>query len=276
MSKNIFIEFNIFRSIRQNLLTALTSRLYISSKLFNFFGILLITFFLFTEIFSQNRFEDRAISEVSVTFEGKDSDVTSRDQFQIIAREALGGKYSAVKVRDALDALYTTQRISSIMVEATEAAQNSVNLRFIIKRKTQVQRVTVNVGNTVGDEITEEDILYRLNLVTPGNVVSEPILQRNADLILDYLRDRGFFKSEVGFTQQPLEDDTEVAVIFNITPNTQATVDEFKIDIQGFDAAKVREKLKLKTGEAFTRELLIRMSSASAKHSAKKIFSRLI
>ena len=104
-----------------------------------------------------------------------------------------------------------------------------------------VQRVNITIGNTVGDEITEEDILYRLNLVTPGNVVSEQILQRNADLILDYLRDRGYFKSEVGFSQQPLDDDTEVAVTFPVTPNTQATVADFKIDIQGFDAAKVRE-----------------------------------
>ena len=208
--------------------------------------------------FPQNRFEDRTISDVTVTFEGNDNDATSRDQFQLIARDVLGGTYSTVKVRDALDALYTTQRISNIIVEATETAQNSVSLRFIVKRKTMVQRVNIIIGNTVGDEITEEDILYRLNLVTPGNVVSEPILQRNADLILDYLRDRGYFKSEVVFSQQPLDDDTEVAVTFTVTPNTQATVADFKIDIQGFDAAKVREKLKLKTGEAFTRELLIK------------------
>lgn len=196
------------------------------------------------------------INDVSVTFEGKDRDVSARDQFQLIARNALGERYSAVRVRDALDALYKTERISSISVEASGAAQNSVNLRFIIKRKTQVQRVTINIGNTIGDEVTEEDILYRINLVTPGNVVSEPILQRNADLILDYLRDRGFFKSEVGYVQQPLEDDSEVAVVFNVTPNAQATVEQFNINIQGFDAAKVKEKLKLKPGEAFTRELL--------------------
>ncbi len=223
------------------------------------FSFLFISGCLTFSIFAQNRlseFEDMVISEVSVTFEGRDRDVSARDQFQVIARNALGERYSTVKVRETLETLYRTERISSISVEASGAAQNRVNLRFIIKRKTQVQKVTINIGNTVGDEITEEDILYRLNLVTPGNVVSEPILQKNADLILDYLRDRGFFKSEVGFVQQPGEDDTEVALIFNITPNAQATVEQFNIDIQGFDAAKIKEKLKLKPGEAFTRELL--------------------
>lgn len=206
---------------------------------------------------SQNRFEDRQIADVTITFEGKDQDDSTRVQLQIIARDALGDKYSAVKVRNAIDALYKTERIANIAVEATDAAANAVNLRFIIKRKTEVRRITINIGaNTVGDEITEEDILYRLNLVAPGNVVSEPILQRNADLILDYLRDRGFFKSEVTFSQQPINDNSEVGVIFNVTPNAQATVENFNINIQGFDAAKVKEKLKLKPKEFFTRELL--------------------
>ncbi len=196
------------------------------------------------------------ISDVSVTFEGRDRDVASRDEFQLIARNSLGERYSAVKVREAISALYQTGRISSITVEASGAAQNAVNLRFVIKRKTQVRRVSINIGTTAGDEITEEDILYRLNLVAPGNVVSEPILQRNSDLILDYLRDRGFFRSEVSFTQQPLEDDTEVAVTFNVTPNTQATVEEFNLNIKGFEATELREKLKLKPGEAFTRQFL--------------------
>ncbi len=205
---------------------------------------------------AQNRFEDRHLSDVSITFEGTDRDVSTKEQFQLIARNALGDKYSAVKVRDAIDALYKTERVASIAVEATDAAQNAVNLRFVIRRRTILQKISVNVGNTVGDEITEQDILYRLNLISPGNVVSEPILQRNSDLILDFLRDRGFFKSEVSFTQQPVQDDSEVVVTFNVAPNTQATVADFKIDIKGFDATKVREKLKLKAGETFTRELL--------------------
>lgn len=207
--------------------------------------------------FSQNVFEDRQIAEVSITFEGKDQDDSTKGQLQIIARDALGDRYSAVKVRNAIDALYKTERIANISVEATGAPNNAVKLRFIIKRKTEVRRITINIGaNTVGDEVTEEDILYRLNLVTPGSVVSEPILQRNADIILDYLRDRGFFKSEVTFSQQPIDGDSEVGVVFNVAPNAQATVEAFNINIESFDASKIKEKLKLKPGEFFTRELL--------------------
>lgn len=257
MRKYGFNDFNNFGYNKQGTPTALHPRIMRwFSNLLYFFALLVAICFFNYSLFSQNRFEDRTISDVSITFEGRDRDVSSRDEFQLIARNALGDRYSAVKVREALAALYRTGRISNITVEASDAVQNAVNLRFIVKRKTQVQRVLINIGNTVGDEITEEDILYRLNLVAPGNIVSEPILQRNADLILDYLRDRGYFKSEVGFTQQPLEDDTEVSVTFTVTPNTQATVEEFNIAVEGFDPAKLREKLKLKPGEAFTRELL--------------------
>lgn len=228
-----------------------------SFKLFNFLFIFSAICSFTFDSFSQNRFEGRTISEVAVTFEGKNLDTATRDQYQIIARDALGDKYSAVKIRNAIDALYKTDRVANISVEATDAANNAVSLRFIVKRKTEVRRVTINIAvNTIGDEVTEEDILYRLNLVAPGNVVSEPILQRNADIILDYLRDRGFFKSTVTFSQQPIDDDSEVGVIFNVTPNAQATVENFNINIEGFDQAKVREKLKLKPGEFFTRELL--------------------
>ena len=205
---------------------------------------------------TRNKFEDRPISDVTVTFEGTDRDVSAKDQFQSIARNALGERYSAVKVRDALEALYRTDRVAFISVEAADAAQNGVNLRFIIRRKTEVQKVVINIGNTDGDEITEDDLLYKLNLITPGNTVTEQVLQKNADRILEYLRERGYFKSEVGFIQTPIDSDTEVAVTFNVTPNTQATVEEFKIDIAGFSPVKTREKLDLKPGEAFTRELL--------------------
>jgi len=258
LKKNILKGLNNFRFNKQIRATAFKSFLHdFSCRLFSFFVIFSAILIFTLESFSQNRFENRTISEVSITFEGKNRDVDSRDQLQIIARDALGDKYSAVKVRNAIDALYKTDRIASISVEATDAANNAVNLRFVIKRKTQVQRITININaNTIGDEVTEEDILYRLNLVAPGNVISEPILQRNADLILDYLRDRGFFKSEVAFSQQPINDDTEVGVTFNVTPNAQATIENFNINIEGFDAAKVKEKLKLKPGEFFTRELL--------------------
>ena len=159
--------------------------------------ILILIFSL--NIFPQNKFEDRTISGVNIAFEGTDQSASDANQFRTIAEDALGQTYSAVKVRDALAALYNTDKIVSAVVEANETGQNAVELRFVIKRKTRAEKVTIEVGNTVGDEVTEQELLLKLNLLNTGMAVTEQTLRNNANLILEYLRDRGYFNAEVTY-----------------------------------------------------------------------------
>ena len=215
-----------------------------------------IILFVSCTVFAQSVFENRRIENISVTFEGNDRAVAVAQQFELTLRNTLGENYSAVKVRDALDALYKTRRVVSIKVEAVPVDATAVNLRFIIKRKTEAEKIIINIGNTVGDKVTEQELLLKLNLTNAGSSVTEQTLRDNADLILVYLRERGFYNSEVTYTQAPLKSETEVAVTFQVTPNAQATVNKFAVNIAGFDAAKVQQKLKLKPGELFSREVL--------------------
>jgi outer membrane protein insertion porin family len=207
-------------------------------------------------VFAQSIYEDRRIENITVAFEGTDRAVSAAQQFELVARNALGETYSAVKVRDALDALYKTKRIVSAKIEATPAGATGVNLRLIIKRKTQAEKVIINIGDTIGDKVTEQELLLKLNLLNPGTAITDQTLRNNADLILVYLRERGFFNSEVTYTQQPTKSETEVTVTFQVTPNAQAKIENFAINIEGFDASKIRPKLKLQPGEFFNRELL--------------------
>lgn len=207
-------------------------------------------------VFAQSVYENRRIENVAVTFEGNDRAAAAAQQFELTIKSVLGEKYSAVKVRDALDTLYKTQRVVSVKVEATPVDATGVNLRFIIKRKTEAEQININIGNTVGDKVTEQELLLKLNLTNPGASVTEQTLRDNADAILIYLRERGFFNAEVTYTQAPLKSETEVSVTFQVTPNAQATIEKFAINIEGFNAAKVQQKLKLKPGENFSRETL--------------------
>lgn len=209
-------------------------------------------------VFSQNKYEDRQISNIEIAFEGADRDVSAAEQFRLLARNALGETYSAVKVRDALQSLYETEQIVSISVVASENGQNGVNVRFVIKRKTKAEKVNIQIGTTVGKSVTEEQLLLRLNLLNPGTSITDQTLRNNADLILEYLRERGYFKAEVTYSQQPLRSETAVAVTFQVTPNTQAKVENFAINITDFNAAKVRPKLELQTGELYSREALMK------------------
>ncbi len=217
----------------------------------------LFSFILFAVTVSgQNQFEDKPIGEVTVTFEGTDRNVSANETYRILARDAVGADYSAIKVREAIEKLYDTKEIAAVTVEANELANGGVAVRFIIRRKTQAQRVTVELPEDDESKITEQELLFRLNLLDPGTAITENTLQNNADLILEYLRDRGFFKAEVTYSQRPLESETEVGVTFRVSPNAQATVQAFNINIEGFDSAKLLEKIKLKPGEPFTRERL--------------------
>ena len=196
----------------------------------------------------QTQFEGRSIREVSITFEGTDRNVAAVEQFRIIAREALGERYSAVRVRDAIERIYNTREITSAVVEASEADGEQVDLRFIIRRKTRAQRVAIVIPE--GDEsgVTEQELLLRLDILEPGTAVSESTLNSNASSILEYLRERGFFKAEVDTATQPLQNDTEVGVTFTVRPNARATVERFDIDVQGFDNALLVNEVKLKPG----------------------------
>ena len=205
---------------------------------------------------AQEQFEDRPIGEVNVTFEGSDKNITANETFRIMASDALGGTYSSVRVREAIERLYDTRQIASIVVEATPAANGAVNVRFIVRRRPQAQRVTIELPEDDDSKVTEQDLLFRLNLLDPGTAVTEQTLQTNADMILEYLRDRGFFRAEVTYSQRPLDSEAEVGVTFRVTPNPQATVEAFNINIAGFDSAILADEINLHAGEKFTRAAL--------------------
>lgn len=205
---------------------------------------------------AQNKYEDRQISSIDIVFDGAEKDPSTTEQFRSIVRGALGDRYSTVKIRESLQALYDSDKIVSAQVERTEIAPNSVNLRYVIKRKTQAEKVSVNVAEAVGDGVTEQELLLKLNLLNPGTAVTEAALRSNADAIQGYLRERGFYNATVTYKQTPLESPTRVAVTFQVNPNTQAHVENFAINVKGFDASKVRGDLKLQPGALYSAKAL--------------------
>jgi outer membrane protein insertion porin family len=208
--------------------------------------------------YGQNAHEGKRISDVVITFEGDDRNLSIGEQFRQLAKAAVGETYSSVRVRDAIEQLYSTGRVTSVDVEMVTAGADAVTLRFLIKRKVQAQRVSVQLVDVEGGrgDVTEQEILFRLTLLEPGAVVTEQTLRNNADLILEYLRERGYFKAEVTFSQQPISNANEVAVVFRIDLRDPALVRSFNVTIDGIDSARIVSELALKPGEQFTRDKL--------------------
>ena len=204
---------------------------------------------------SQNKFEKLRIAKTDVVVGTQNTDPLI-EQYRIIVREVVGPVYSTSRIRDAIAALYETKKIDTVIVTATLTPAGDVELRFDIKRKTQAQKVEIVVGETIGDSVDEQDLLFKLNLLTPGTTITEQTLRNNADQILDYLRERGFYRSEVVYERRALQNENEVGITFKVTPNAQATVEDLKINIQGYDKTIPPDKLKLRKGGLYSRERL--------------------
>jgi outer membrane protein insertion porin family len=212
-------------------------------------------------------YEGRIITSVEVVIEGTPRDAASEAEFLSLLQVAKGTQYTAVRVRDSLQSLFDSGLIADARVEVSEtcppasngAATRPLCLRFIVKRQIRVGEVKLSLNLPVGSPISEDEMRARLNMLEPGSRLSEQVVKNNADLIQAYLRDKGFFRAEVTYTQVRDPSDptgTRQTVVFTINAGEQARVAAFNINIKDFDAQRVRLKLKLQTGAAFSRSAL--------------------
>ena len=201
---------------------------------------------------------------MEVAFEGTPADAGAEAEFRTILKVAAGSDYSAVKVRQSLQDLFASDRVASARVEVTEVQPGGgrltpIRVRFVIQRQLVIAGVTLQIGETTGTPVARDEIRARLNLLEPGRRFSLAAIDRNADEIQAYLRDRGYYNATVEHTEQSDPSDatgTRRRVIYTITPGAPAHVGQFTIDIPSFDAQGVQSTLKLQPGTLFTRDIL--------------------
>ncbi len=220
-------------------------------------ALILLCFVFVISTLAQDAYEARKISDVEIAFDGSGKDETAAEQFRLLVKSKLGADYSRVRVRDALQELYQSKKIIWVKVEAEDSGAEGKNvlLRFVIKRKTQADKIFFKIIPS-SSEITEQELLLKLNLLSPGTAVTDQTLQNNADNIQNYLRERGFYNAEVDFSQQAGTRDTQVNVTFQIRPNAQARIETFETNIKGFDILKLQKMLALQNGSPFSRTVL--------------------
>jgi outer membrane protein insertion porin family len=207
-----------------------------------------------------SRYEGRTIASVDVKIEEASLDEASLAEMRGRIRVAAGQPFSAVAVRDSLEALFNggQGRVADARVEASDApgagadGRPRVALRFVIRPQVVVGGVTFHIGADSGAEITPDELRSRVTLLQPGKRLSDQSLRENADAIQAYLRDRGFYRADVTYTQQLDPTRTRATIVFNVNPGTPATVDAFNIQINGFGPAAVQGRLKLQPNTRFT------------------------
>ncbi|HEX3084852.1 MAG TPA: POTRA domain-containing protein [Pyrinomonadaceae bacterium] len=208
-------------------------------------------------------YEGRAVSTVDVVLEGTPADAAAQNEFKSLLRLAAGSEYSAVNVRQSLHDLYASGRIASARVEIDDPGNGAnraipIRVRFVVQRQIVITSVSIRIGPTTGTPIARDEIRARVNLLQSGRRFSIPAIEKNADEIQTYLRDRGYFNATVEHSEIPAPGDasgTRRIVVFTITPNEQARVGKFQIDPK-LPLPNIAATLKLQPGTPFTRDLL--------------------
>jgi outer membrane protein insertion porin family len=202
-------------------------------------------------------YEGRQITAVEVVFEGTAENPNVQAELTALLKVAANTQFSAVRVRDSLQALFDSGRVENARVEVVEQGPNRtgpVRLRFVVKRQVQIGEVRIELGPVTGTPISVDELRARLNFVQAGTRLSQQLISRNADEIQVYLRDRGYFNATV----EPLETlgprGVRATVVYRVTPGDQARVEAFDINIAGLDTSTVRNSLVLQPGTPFTRD----------------------
>lgn len=203
-------------------------------------------------------YEGRPITSLELVFEGSPQDTAAEAEFLSLVKVSPNTEFSAVRVRDSLQALFDSGRVANARVEVIEESANKtgpIKLRFVVQRQIQIGEVRIELGSVTGTPISTDELRARLNLAQPGTRLSKQIIVRNADEIQVYLRDRGYFNATVEPVEQVDPSGTRATVTYKITPGEQTRVAAFNSDIKGFDSAGM-PVLQLQPGTAFTREAL--------------------
>ena len=204
-------------------------------------------------------YEGRQITAVEVVIEGSPADPNTQTEFLALLKVSANTQFSAVRVRDSLQALFDSGRVGNARVEVVEEGTprtGPVRLRFVVQRQVQIGDVHIELGPVTGTPISVDELRARLNFIEPGTRLSKQLILSNADEILVYLRDRGYFNATVDPVEQLGPRGVRETVTYKVTPGEQARVDTFDIQINGFNASAVRGSLTLQPQTPFTRDAL--------------------
>src|SRR5258708_57605 len=208
-------------------------------------------------------YEGRPVASVEVVLKGSPADASAQAEFQSLLRILPDTEYSAVAARQSLQDLFASGRVATAQIELTEAEgagrNRPVRVRFVIERQIVISGVSLLLTPATGTPVARDEIRARLNLLEPGRRYSQRAIDRNADEVQAYLRDRGYYNATVDASEEPDPSDatgTRRLVIYTITPGEPAKVASFTVDIKGFDSKSVQSTLKLQPGALFTTEAL--------------------
>ena len=111
-------------------------------------------------------YEGRQITAIELVFEGTANQPAAQAEFIALLKVAPNTVYSAVHVRESLQALFDSGRVANARVEVIEEGATRtgpVRLRFVVQRQVQVGDVRIDLGPVTGSPISTDELRGRIS-----------------------------------------------------------------------------------------------------------------
>ena len=212
-------------------------------------------------------YEGRPVVAVEISFAGSAADPAAEAEFLSIIRVVPNTEFSAVVVRDSLQALFDSERVANARVEVFEtgARGGPIRLRFVIKRQVQIGDIKFELTPPAGTPITSDELRAQVTLSQPGARLSRQIVTRNAEALQVFLRDRGYYHGTVESLEQWMPAARAPPSLPHV-PGRRRTLRPLIFRVTGFDPSAVKLVLQLQPGAPFTHEALCGHQAAAAGH----------
>jgi len=127
-------------------------------------------------------YEGRTITSIDLVFEGTPENPNAQADLLSLLKVAPNTVFSAVRVRDSLQALFDSGRVANARVEVVDedaTRTGPVRLRFVVQRQVQIGDVRIEMtGPVTGTPLSSDEIRARLNFVQPGTRLSKTRLSK--------------------------------------------------------------------------------------------------
>ena len=200
------------------------------------------------------KLENRPITQVIIEDDRGVINNASRNLLQEAIEKEINSTYSLVKIRAAIKAVYATGKIEAVSVFVSEQRDGSLIVRFVVKKKSLVKKLSVTVKEHKGKTVTADEVQLRVDLIRAGMEVTEDSINKNISAILVYLREKGFFDATVEAQIERTPQTGEATVTLIVNPKTQSKIREVSVEIVGADNQKIKKSLELEKGSLYSDE----------------------
>jgi outer membrane protein insertion porin family len=197
--------------------------------------------------YSLTKREPLTVNKVAVSIDGQPSEGTVDELITIKP----GDSFSLKEINDSIKRIYRTELFSDISV--IKSGEQNIELTFLLKSRLFTRQIRF-AGS---DEIPKSQLKNELFALREGGTFSETRLERALEELKLYLRESGYFETQVKPSVLKVPDSSEVDVLFDVGIYQRFVVNslEFVGDIK-LPEDRLRKEIKTEEGKRFIPSLV--------------------